>query len=560
MKKIKLVIVGGVAGGANAATKARRANELAQIVMFEKGPYVSFANCGLPYFVGEEIKSRDSLLVQTPEKMWERYRVNTKIQHEVLSINRQKKVVKVKDLINQKEFEEDYDKLILSPGTSAFKPKMQGVDSKNVFVLKTVPDSEHVKSYIKENHVKKAVVVGAGFIGMEVAEQLSKIGIDVTVVELTDHVLPPLDLDMARIFEKEISKSKIKFIVKDGIAGFDLDKEIVKGIFTNSGKKLECEMVLLTIGVRPEIQLARDAGLEIGKTNGIVTNEYLQTTDPDIYAVGDSAETKNFITGLTDRFQLAGPASKQGRIAGQNAVSDQKMKFKGSIGTAIIECLGTTVGMCGLTESACQKIGMKYKVNIIHTPNHAKFYPGATNLSIKVLSDPNGGKILGAQVIGKEGVDKRVDVFATAIYGGMSIYDLEILDLAYSPQYGASKDPVIMLGFSAHDTDCGDVQTLTITQYLQKDLSNCQVIDVRTEKEYSEGHLENSINVPVDNIRDKLNLIDKNKEVIVYCQAGFRGYLGARILVQSGFKNVKNLQGGWLSIDPMIHPPFNSKM
>lgn len=556
MKKLKLVIVGGVAGGANSATKARRANELAQIIMFEKGPYVSFANCGLPYFVGEEIKNKDSLLVQTPEKMWERYRVETKINHEVLSINRNKKSVKVKNLLSQEEFEQEYDKLILSPGTSAFKPKIQGVDSKNVFVLKTVPDSELVKKYIKENGVKKATVVGCGFIGMELAEQLSHIGIDVTMVELADHVLPPLDLDMARLFEKELSKSKVKFIVKDGIKGFDLENDLVKGVITNSGKNIPSDMVLLTIGVRPEIQLAKDSGLEIGKTNGIVTNEYLQTSDPDIYAVGDSAETKNFITGLTDRFQLAGPASKQGRIAGQNAVSEQKLKFKGSIGTAILECLGTTVGMCGLTEASCQKIGMKYKVNIIHTPNHVKFYPGASNLSIKVLSDPNQGKILGAQVVGKEGVDKRIDVFATAIYGGMTIHDLETLDLAYSPQYGASKDPVIMLGFSAHDTDCGDVQTLTMTQFLEKDLSNCQVVDVRTEKEYKEGHIDKAINVSVDSIRDKLDLIDKDKEIVVYCQAGFRGYLAARILVQSGFKNVKNLQGGWLSADVMINPPF----
>jgi NADPH-dependent 2,4-dienoyl-CoA reductase/sulfur reductase-like enzyme/rhodanese-related sulfurtransferase len=550
MKNIKLVIVGGVAGGAGSAAKARRVNETASIKMFEKGSFVSFANCGLPYFVGDEIKSKSSLLLQTPEKFWNRYRIEAKVNHEVLSINRKEKNVKVKNLETNEEFTEDYDKLILSPGAGAIVPPIEGIHSKNIFVLKTVPDAEKIKEYIQKHNVKKAVVVGAGFIGLEIADQLNGLKIETSVIELFEHVLPPFDKDMAMLIQQKISNSNVKFIINDGVKSFKVKDEIATHVETQSGKLIESDLVLLCIGVRPEIKLAQDCGLEIGKTKGIVTNEYMQTSDPDIYAVGDAVEVKNLITGEVDRFALAGPAAKQGRCAGENAVTENRMKFKGSIGTAIIESCGVTCAMSGLSEKACQRANIPYKVNVIHAESHVSYYPGSNTLCLKLVSHAKTGQILGGQIVGIDGVDKRMDVIATAIYAKMTTHDLEFLDLCYSPQFGSSKDPVVMLGFSSHDTECGDVQGIPVLEFLNQS-KDYEVVDVRTPNEYKNAHMKGASNIELDSIRENLEKFDKKKEYVLYCRSGFRSYMASRVLKQNGFK-VKNLQGGFLSLEPVL--------
>eukprot|EP01080_Neovahlkampfia_damariscottae_P008507 gene8507-331_t len=550
MKNIKLVIVGGVAGGAGAAAKARRMCEGASIKMFEKGGFVSFANCGLPYYVGDEIKSKDSLLLQTPEKFWNRYRVETKVNHEVMSINRKEKKVTIKNLLTKEEFDEIYDKLILSPGAGAVVPPIEGIHSSNIFTLKTVPDAEKIKQFIEKHNVKKATIVGAGFIGLEIADQMVHLGIETSVVELYDHILPPFDEDMASLIQFQLKDSTINFVLKDGVKSFKTENDKATHVETQSGKLIESDLILLCIGVRPEIKLAQDCGLEIGKTRGIITNEYMQTSDPDIFAVGDAVEVKNMITGLQDRFALAGPAAKQGRCAGQNAVSDVKIKYKGSIGTAIIETCGITCAMTGLSEKACKKYNIPYKVNVIHGNSHVTYYPGSNSLCLKLISHSETEKILGAQVVGVDGVDKRTDVIAAAIYANMTIHDLEFLDLCYSPQFGSSKDPVVMLGFSSHNTDCGDVTGISVLEF-KKTNNDYQVIDVRTDSEFNDGHFKGSKNVELDTIRDNLKLFDKEKTYVVYCRSGFRSYMASRVLSQNGFK-VKNLQGGWLSLNPVL--------
>jgi len=466
-----------------------------------------------------------------------------------LSIEKKKSVL-VKNLLTSEEFSEFYDKLILSPGAGALVPPIEGIHSSNIFTLKTVPDATKIKEYIQKQGVKKATVVGAGFIGLEIADQMIHLGIDTTVVELFDHVLPPFDEDMALFIERQLENSKIKFVLKDGVKSFKTEKGIATHVETQSGKLIESDLILLCIGVRPEIKLAQDCGLEIGKTRGIVTNEFMETSDPDIYAVGDAVEVKNMITGLPDRFALAGPAAKQGRCAGQNAVSDIKIKYRGSIGTAIIETCGITCAMTGLSEKACQKSNIPYKVNVIHGNSHVTYYPGSNSLCLKLISHSENHKILGAQIVGVDGVDKRTDVIATAIYANMTIHDLEFLDLCYSPQFGSSKDPVVMLGFSAHNTDCGEVTGLSVLEFL-KSKTNYEVIDVRTDSEYKEGHYKGATNIELDSIRENLEKFDKEKSYVVYCRSGFRSYMASRILKQKGYK-VKNLQGGWLSFNPVL--------
>ena len=545
---LRVIIVGGVAGGASAAAKARRVNESAEITIFERGPYVSFANCGLPYYVGDTIVDRDELLLQTPEKFWKRFRVKVKTRHEVLSIHRVEQTVKVKDVESGEIGETSYDKLILAPGAGALVPEIPGVHAKNIFTVKTVPDSDAIKHFLATHPAKHAVVIGGGFIGLETVEALKHRGLAVTLVELAPQILSPLDRDMAALMAEHLREKEVGINLNEGVTAFHVTDELAQEVELTSGRRVPCDLAILSIGVRPELKLARDAGLAIGKAGGIVVNECQQTSDPNIYAAGDAVEVIHRVTGQPARISFAGPANKQGRVAGANAAGGH-LTFPGAIGTAIVESLGMTAGKTGLSEREAQNHGYDIFISVTHPLNHADYYPGAEALHMKLIVERSTGRLLGAQVIGELGVDKRIDVLATAITARMSVEDLETLDLAYAPQFNSAKGPVVMAGFVAANTLRGEVQNVTGEELEKKLLANesLQLLDVRTPGEYEEKHIPQARLVPVDELREHLDELDPMKETIVYCRVGLRGYLACRILLQHGFQKVFNLTGGMLS-------------
>ena len=548
MNSKKIIIIGGVAGGASAAAKARRINESADVTIFEKGPYVSFANCGLPYYVGETIQDRDELLLQTPERFWKRFRVRVHVLHEVFNIDRDEKCVGVKSLVTQEITSHSYDTLILAPGAGAIVPDIPSIRSKNIFSVKTVPDSDAIKSFLHYHPSQKALVIGGGFIGLETAEALVNRGLAVTIVEKSPQILPPFDSDMARLVAQHLEENGVKIIVDDGIKGFHQTGEIALEAELESGARLPMDLAILSIGVRPELKLAREAELEIGQSGGIAVNERQQTSDPHIYAAGDAVETIHLVTGQRTRIPLAGPANKQGRVAGANAAGGD-LQFNGALGTAIVESMGITAAKTGLAEHEAHRHGLKCFVSVTHPLDHAGYYPGAEALHIKLIVQQETGTLLGAQIVGEQGVDKRIDVLATALHAKMNVLDLEQLDLAYAPQFNSAKGPVIMAGFVAANTLRGEVKTIT-GEELQKKLEtniSFQLLDVRTLDEYHEAHLPHACLVPIDELRDHLHNLDHTKETIVYCRVGLRGYLAARILLQHGFTKVYNLTGGILS-------------
>ena len=544
----KIVIVGGVAGGASAAAKARRTNESANITIFEKGPYVSFANCGLPYYVGETIQDRDDLLLQTPEQFWKRFRVQVYVLHEVLQIDRAANCVHVKNVISGEVTSHPYDKLVLAPGAGAIVPNLPGIQAKNIFTVKTVPDSDAIKNFLQNNPTQRALVIGGGFIGLETAEALKDRGLKVTVIEKAPQILTPFDPDMARLVAYHLQEKDVEIIVGDGIKSFHQTEEFAHEAELESGIRLPMDLAILSIGVRPELKLAREAGLKIGFSGGIAVNERQQTSDPHIYAAGDAVETTHLVTGKRARIPLAGPANKQGRVAGANAAGGD-LQFHGALGTAIVESMGITAGKTGLNEQEAKMHGVKYFVSVTHPLDHAGYYPGAEALHMKLVVEQESGKLLGAQIVGEQGVDKRIDVLATALHAKMNVQDLEQLDLAYAPQFNSAKGPVIMAGFVAANTLRGEVKTIT-GEELQKKLAantSLQLIDVRTPDEYQEAHLPHARLVPVDDLRDHLQDLDPTQETVIYCRVGLRGYLASRILLQHGFPNVYNLTGGMLS-------------
>lgn len=544
----KIVIVGGVAGGASAAAKARRTNETAEITVFEKGPYVSFANCGLPYYVGNIIQNRDELLLQTPDRFWQRFRVRVEVFHEVLKIDRPNKHVQVKNLVHQQITAHPYDKLILAPGAGAIIPDFPGIHARNIFTVKTVPDSDAIKRFLADHRPQHALVIGGGFIGLETAEALVQCGLDVTIVEKAPQLLAPFDPDMAMLVADHLQERGVKLIVGDGINQFYQQDGLVCEVELDSGKRLPMDIGILSIGVRPELKLAREAGLEIGKAGGIAVNDRQQTSDSDIYAAGDAVETIHLVTGKRSRFPLAGPANKQGRVAGANAAGGD-MRFHGALGTAIVESLGITAAKTGLAEHEANAQGFPYFVSLTHPLDHAGYYPGAEALHMKLVVEQKTGKLLGAQIVGEHGVDKRIDVLATALHACMGVQDLEQLDLAYAPQFNSAKGPVIMAGFVAANTIRGEVKTLTGDELQAKLAANpsLQLLDVRFPLEYQEKHLPHARLMPLDELRDHLHELDPAQETIVYCRVGLRGYIAARILLQHGFTNVYNLTGGYLS-------------
>ena len=552
---MKILIVGGVAGGASAATRLRRLDENAEIIIFERGEFISFANCGLPYYIGETIKSKNKLVVQSPKKMQKRFNIDVKTFHEVTEIDRKQKQIMIHDIKNDKNYRENYDKLILAPGAAPIIPPVEGFDAPNVFTLRDIPDTLAIKQFIDKYKPKKAVVVGAGYIGMELVENLHKKGIAITIIELADQILAPLDPEMASLVHQHLKEKNVELYLKDAVKEVAHQDNYSLAKLT-SGKEIKTDLILIGIGVRPEVTLAKKAGLEIGKRGGIKVDNHLKTSDSDIYAVGDAIEVSDYISGEQALIPLAGPANKQGRIAANNICGISE-KYDGTQGTSILKVFDMTVAATGNNEKLLKRFGISYEKSFTHSASHSEYYPGAQVVSIKLLFSPGNGKILGAQIIGHKGVDKRIDVLATAIRAGMTVYELEKLELAYAPPYSSAKDPVNMAGYVASNILKGDHAIIHWDKIGKIDKEKTILLDVRHPSEFKQGTIEGAINIPVDELRDNLDKIPKNKKIILFCKQGLRGYIAYRILVQKGFKDIKNLSGGILTYFPTTQKQSN---
>jgi NADPH-dependent 2,4-dienoyl-CoA reductase/sulfur reductase-like enzyme/peroxiredoxin family protein/rhodanese-related sulfurtransferase/TusA-related sulfurtransferase len=546
----KYLIIGGVAGGMSAAARLRRNAEKDEIVVFEKGEQVSFANCGLPYFIGGVIKERENLLLQTPESFRERFNVDVRIKNEVLAVYPKNKTIKVSDLAAGKEYIESYDKLILSTGAVPIRPDIPGINHKAIFTLRNIPDTDRIVKYIQEQRPKRAVIIGAGYIGLEMADNLSVLGIPVTIVEAMPQVLGIFDFDMAAIMEGELKRKNIELYLNEKATAFEDNGGKVK-VLLASGKELQADIVILSIGVLPDSTLAEAAGLALGVKKSIEVNEYMQTSDPDIYAVGDSVQVLNPATGMRMVIPLAGPANKQGRLAADNAVFGNKKKYKGTFGTGIAKIFDLTAAATGASESMLKAAGINFKSALIHPNNHAGYYPCALMLTLKVHFSPSDGKILGAQCVGYEGVDKRIDVIAAYMAKGGTIYDLEEFEHSYAPPYSSAKDPINMAGFVAENIIEGKVNDITWNE-LVKNRGEYTLIDVRTPEEFSMGTIPGSVNISIDELRLKLGTLPHDKKMVVFCRVGMRGYIAARIMAQSGFNDVSNLSGGYMTYSTVM--------
>jgi NADPH-dependent 2,4-dienoyl-CoA reductase/sulfur reductase-like enzyme/rhodanese-related sulfurtransferase len=536
-KQRKIIIVGGVAGGASAAARARRVDEQAEIHVFERGPYISFANCGLPYFIAGEIDDRAKLVVMTPERFWERSRIHAHVNHEVLSINRAARTVRIKGP-DGAERDVAYDKLVLSQGAQPIVPPIPGVELPHVFTLRDIPDMDRIVKFLDERKPKRAVVIGGGFIGVEMAEAFHHRGIHVTIVERNPHILPLLDPDMATHLQNQIRREDFDFK-----ANANASKFTGEGVEFADGSKLAADLILLSVGVKAEVELAKAAGLEIGATGGVKTNGRMESSDPNIYAVGDAAETIHALTGARARIALAGPANRQGRIAGANAAG-ARMIYPGALGTSIVRALHMTVGFTGMNSAQAAKAGFTFFTSLTRDHSHAHYYPGAKMVLIKVIAEEGTGRLLGAQVLGERGVDKRVDVLATAIAAKMSVFDLENLDLAYSPPFGSANDPINTAGFVAGHVARADVATVSPETWRP---GGEFLLDVRDPDELDEsGKLPGAVNIPLSQLRDRLGELPRDRRIVAYCQKGQRGYLAACALHGHGFDDVANLRGGYL--------------
>lgn len=541
----KVIIVGGVAGGASAAARLRRLDENVEIVMFERGSYISFANCGLPYYIGGSIKERDALLVQTPEAMKARFNMDIRIDSEVMAIDRDKKMVTVYEHKTGKTYEENYDTLVLSPGSSPIRPNIPGIDSPNIFSLWTIPDTDAIKSYIDSNSIKTATVIGGGFIGVEMVENLHELGIDVTLVEMVDQVLTPVDFEMAQIIHHHLSNKGVRLYLKNGVKSFSY-KDGITDVELQDGTVVPSDLVILSIGISPNGKLAKDSGLNVNARGGIVVDKYLKTNDASIYAVGDAIEVIDYVNQIPTMIPLAGPANKQGRIVANNIVGRQEA-YEGTQGTSVAKVFDLTVASTGVNEKMLNKLGKEYGkdylVTIVQPKSHAGYYPGALPMTLKVIFDKEG-KVLGAQNVGYEGVEKRIDVIATAMRFGATVYDLKKLELAYAPPFSSAKDPVNMAGFAAENILNHDQEPVLWREIEDLNPTKTQIVDVREPIEFALGSIENAILMPVNDIRSRINELPKDKEIIVYCAVGLRGYIATRILSENGYK-VKNLLGGY---------------
>ncbi|MFA9556980.1 CoA-disulfide reductase [Evansella sp. AB-rgal1] len=537
----KIIIVGGVAGGATAAARLRRLDEKSEIIMFERGEFVSFANCGLPYYIGGTINKREKLLVQTVEAMSKKYNLDIRNFSEVVKIDRDKKSVLIRNVVSNEHYEETYDVLLLSPGAKPIVPPIEGLEEvENLFTLRNVPDTDRIKSFITEEKPKNAIVIGGGFIGLEMVENLTEIGIDVTLIEMASQVLAPLDYEMAAIVHKELITKGVNLVLEDGVASI---KNKGKSVTLSSGKELSTDMIILSIGVTPENELAKSAGLPVGKRGGILVNEFLQTSDPTIFAVGDAIEVTDLISHQPAMIPLAGPANRQARIVADNMYGKNK-KYSGTLGTAVVKVFDLTIATTGNNEKNLKQKGVEYKIVHIHPGSHAGYYPGANPIHLKLLFNPHDGTILGAQAVGRNGVEKRIDVIATAIKGNLSVIDLTELELSYAPPFSSAKDPVNMAGYVA--SNILDESLKTIQWYEIDDIvkQGGILIDVREPSELKGGYIEGAINISLGDVRERLHELPTDKTIYINCQVGLRGYLATRILLENGF-NAVNLDGGW---------------
>lgn len=545
---MKLVIVGGVAGGASAAARARRLDEGAEIVLFERGPDVSFANCGLPYHIGGVITDRNKLLVVVPKLLRERFRLDVRTRSAVERIDRAAKTVTVRDLTTGKEYAERYDKLILAPGAAPLRPDVPGRDLPNVFTLRTLDDTDRIKAAVDAG-ARRAVLVGGGFIGLELAENLVHRGVETTVVERNPQILTPFDPEMTTPLAARLREKGVRLLLGDTTAAIHPAADGLS-VELKSGAVLAAQLVVLGVGVRPENRLAVEAGLETGPRGGIRVDDRLRTSDPDIFAVGDAIETTDFVTGERVQVPLAGPANRQGRIAADNACG-RDSRFRGTQGTAVVGFFGMTGAMTGASEKTLKRRGTAHRKVYVHPAHHAGYYPGAEAMTLKVLFDPTSGKLLGAQGVGGAGVDKRIDVLAVAIRAGLTVFDLEEMELCYAPQFGSAKDPVNMAGFVAAGLVRGD-HPQTDWEAVAAAPGSAFLLDVRTATEFAAGHISGAVNIPVDELRSRLPEVPRDRPVVAYCQVGQRGYLATRVLLSAGF-NVSNLGGGYKTY-ALFHP------
>ena len=540
----RVIVVGGVAGGASAAARLRRLKEDYEIIMLDKGPYVSFANCGLPYYIGNVIKDRDSLELVTPERFLERFNIDVRVNNEVISIDKGKKNVKVRDLSKNEDYTLDYDSLILATGSKPIVPPFQGLDNVPHFTVWTIPDAVKIREYVEKDHIKNAVIVGGGFIGLEMAENLTEKGVRVKIVEMLDQVMPPIDKEMAQFIHQELILNGVCLVLEDPVDSFgrtDDDKPFVK---TKSGRIIETDLIILSIGIRPGSELAKNAGLELAERGYVIVSKRMQTSDPNIYAVGDVIQVQNYQTQNPISMALAGPANKQGRIAADN-IAGRNSEYKGVLGASVVKVFDVTVAVVGLTEKQLKNLDIKYEKIYIHPNNHAGYYPGAVPMAFKLIFEIPSGKVLGAQIVGGPGSEKRVDVLSTIIKMGGDVFDLEELELTYAPPYGSAKDPVNMAGFVAANYLKQDMPIWHWHDYNNITKNGGLLLDVRTKEEFAARTIEGSVNIPIEELRNRLDEIALDKPIYVYCEVGYRSYLALRILLQSGFKEVYELTGGF---------------
>ena len=548
---MKVVIVGGVAGGATAAARIRRLDEKAEIVVFERSGYVSYANCGLPYYIGGVITDSEELTLQTPESFFQRFRIDVKVHHEVTEIHPERKTVTVKNLGSGEAFEESYDKLILSPGAKPVKPDLPGMDTDKLFTLRTIEDTLRIKKYIDENHPKSAVLAGGGFIGLELAENLRELGMDVTIVQKPKQLMTPFDADMASMIHSEMRNNGVKLVLGHEVQGFE-ERDGGVDVLTSAGEPIHGDMVVLAIGVTPDTSLAKEAGLKLGVKGSIVVNDRMETSAPDIYAAGDAVQVKHFVTGSEALISLAGPANKQGRIIADNICGGDS-RYMGSQGSSVIKVFDMTAAVTGLSEKAAISSGIDADTVILSPMSHAGYYPGGRLMTMKVVFEKKTYRLLGAQVVGYEGVDKRIDVLATAIHAGMKATELKDLDLAYAPPYSSAKDPVNMAGFMIENISKGLLKQWHLKDFesLPKD-GSITSLDARTPEEYADGHVEGFRNIPLDELRERISEIEKGKPVYVMCQSGLRSYIACRILEADGYE-AYNFAGGYRFYDAVMN-------
>lgn len=548
---MKIIIIGGVAGGATTAARIRRADESAEIILFEKGKYISYANCGLPYYIGGVIQEREKLFVQTPEAFSNRFHIDVRTESEVIAINREKKSVTVR-AINGSTYEESYDKLLLSTGASPVRPPLRGIDLNGIFTLRNVADTDKIKSYIQTHNPQKAVVVGAGFIGLEMAENLHAQGAEVSIVEMGNQVMAPIDFSMAALVHQHLMDKGVNLYLEQAVDSFEQEGKRLKVKFKN-GHSILADIVILSIGVRPETSLAKAAQLTIGPAGGIAVNDYLQTSDSSIYAIGDAIEYRHPITGKPWLNYLAGPANRQGRIVADNILGSQ-IPYEGAIGTSIAKVFDMTVASTGLPAKRLRLEKIDYVSSTIHPSSHAGYYPNALPMSIKITFDKQTGRLYGAQIVGYDGVDKRIDEFALVIKHNGTIYDLLSIEQAYAPPFSSAKDPVALAGYVAENILSGKVSLCYWRDLKDSKPESTILLDIRTQDEYALGSLPGAINIPLDELRERMNELPKDKAIITFCAVGLRGYLAYRILVQHGFTNVKNLSGGLKTYKAAVAP------